>query len=225
MSTSLSKWCSLRASSTFCIAKLIGLCSAKLWSLNRASKTGLVIKCCANISMISASDTLLFKSSRNSWANSLKAVISFVFSEFSRIAWMRSIWVLAIFATSLAQSSQWWRLPHFFTILAYKARSISPTSNTISSWTGSGVSAVPIDEPPLACALALCFFPSLKPVVVVSSSPCFGLAFLVFLTTLSATAITSMRDTSLPLNSNLLIIASKRSSCARRALSTCHTTR
>jgi hypothetical protein len=31
---------------------------------------------------------------------------------------MREMWVLAILAMSLAQSSQWLRLPHFFTTLA-----------------------------------------------------------------------------------------------------------
>jgi hypothetical protein len=34
------------------------------------------------------------------------------------MAVMRSMWVLAILAMSLAQSSQWWRLPHFLTSLA-----------------------------------------------------------------------------------------------------------
>jgi ATP-binding cassette subfamily F protein uup len=42
---------------------------AKLYSLNRASNTGLVIRCCASISMTSPSVMLSFKSSRNSLAN------------------------------------------------------------------------------------------------------------------------------------------------------------
>lgn len=48
----------------------------------------------------------LFKSSRNSFKNALKTDRSWVFCGLAKIVLMRSICVLAIFATSFAQSSQ-----------------------------------------------------------------------------------------------------------------------
>ena len=73
---------------------------------------------------------------------------------------------------------------------------------------GAGVSGVPIELPPRALLRAL--------------SPL--LCFLAFGAILSATAMTSIFCVSLPPNFNLLIIASRRSSCARRAFKTCQTT-
>ena len=48
----------------------------------------------------------------------VKAATSLVFAGLPTIWVMRAMWVLAILAMSLAQSSQWLRLPHFLTILA-----------------------------------------------------------------------------------------------------------
>ncbi|MOA54545.1 hypothetical protein D3C78_1781840 [compost metagenome] len=84
----------------------MGLWLAKLYSSNRASKTGLVIRCCASISMISPSVMLSLRSSRSSAAKALKAARSLVLVSSSRMAWMRSMWVRAILAMSLAQSAQ-----------------------------------------------------------------------------------------------------------------------
>ena len=66
VSTSFSSRCSATRPARACIACAIGLCFAKLYLSNRASKTGFVMRCCANISMISPLVMLSFRSSRSS---------------------------------------------------------------------------------------------------------------------------------------------------------------
>ena len=116
------------------------------YSLKSASKTGLVIMCCANISIASS---WVIEGLRFFWSDLTNSSISCLYSPDSTSLLIRAINWRAIAPISFAQFSQYMRSPTFSTNLAYILSSILPkrSSNWVSNVSGS-IAILPIPAPP-----------------------------------------------------------------------------